>query len=114
MNAGGPAHVAVKRSVAPLVVLLVIELLGLVPWLVISALSGMGFDSGFHWPVVFLMAPFWIYPILMLFCVPIAFSQNRKGRASAATLTMFLPLLISWGWFGLLMIGASSIGKLKW
>jgi hypothetical protein len=34
------------------VILLIIELLGLVPWGVFSALSAMGFDSGFHRLVV--------------------------------------------------------------
>ena len=106
-----PAQVAAKSSAAPLIVVLVIELLGLLPWAVFSALSGMGFDSGFHLSVVLLMAPFWAYPILILICAPLAFSQNRKGRASAATLTMVLPLLISWGWIFIMMNVAPHLAK---
>ena len=52
MTSDTHAQGAVKRSVAPLVILLIIELLGLVPWGVFSALSAMGFDSGFHRLVV--------------------------------------------------------------
>jgi hypothetical protein len=93
-----------KESVAPLLTgLLILQIIGLLPWAVFSALSGMGFDAGFNWTVVFVMAPFWAYPILMLICAPLAFSFNRKGRTTAASVTMLVPILVPLAWLGLLL-----------
>jgi hypothetical protein len=103
---------AIKPSVKPVLIgLLVFDLIGLVPWAVFSALSFMGFDSGFHWNVVFLMAPFWIYPILVLVCAIVAFSLNAKGRTSEAIGTMLGPVIVSGGWFWLLLNVAPLIAK---
>ena len=90
-----------KRS---LVIILILELVLLVPWAVVSALSGMGFDSGFNWEVVFLMLPLWAYPALVLICGIIAFRVNGGQHQERATTIMALPLLISWGWLTLLMV----------
>jgi len=110
MEASAPE--VVKPSAKPLLIgLLIFELIGLLPWGVLSALSAMGFDAGFNWTVVFLMAPFWIYPILILACAPIAFSLNAKGRSSAATLTMLVPVLVSVSWFWLLINVLPTLAK---
>lgn len=92
-----------------LIVMLVVEVLALIPWAIFSALSFMGFDSGFHIWVVIMMLPLWIYPVLMLFCTPVAFSLNRKGRTESATKVMFAPLLISGGWMVFLIGVVPSI-----
>lgn len=87
-----------------LIALLVVELIGLVPWSVFSALSAMGFASGFSWTVFLTMAPFWLYPILILVCAPVAFSLDAKGRTSAATWTILTPVIVSAGWLWLLIM----------
>src|ERR1043165_7215789 len=81
-----------------LVVMLVLELIGLLPWGVVSALSGMGFDAGFSWKVVFIMAPFWAYPLLLLICAPVA--------------AMIAPAVVSGGWLVLLLTFASLYTKM--
>ena len=94
-----------------LIVLLVCELLALVPWAVFSALSFMGFDAGFSWMVVVVMAPVWIYPVLVLVCSIVAFSLNGKGRSSAAVWTMLVPVIGPGGWFLVLLDVGPRLAK---
>jgi len=85
--------------------ILLLELLGLVPWAVFSALSTMGFDTGFSWKVFFAMFPFLAYPVLILICAVIAFAQNKRGRVRPAIIAMLAPIT-SWAYFFLIMIFA--------
>jgi hypothetical protein len=111
MQASAPQ--ANRPSAKPVLIgLLVVELIGLAPWSVFSALSAMGFASGFSWTVVLTMAPFWIYPILILVCAPMAFSLNAKGRTSAATWTILAPVIVSAGWLWLLISVVPVVAKL--
>jgi hypothetical protein len=82
-----------------LVLLLILELLLLIPWALFSAFSGIGFDTGFAWPIVVLMLPFWAYPLLLLMCSIVAFVIDGKGRLGLAVAAMIAAPIVSWGCF---------------
>jgi hypothetical protein len=93
-----------------LIPLLILESLLLIPWVVLSAISGMGFDAGFSWTVVLLMVPFWAFPLLLIVGATAAFILNGKGRLGMALLAMIAPSIVSWCYF-LALVGSASTPK---
>ena len=88
---------AAKISKANLIALLIFQIVLLVPWAVIAALSGMGFDSGFSWSVVILLLPLWLFPFLIIICGIFCIRSHKQHRYKQAKVIMTMPIAVSFG-----------------
>lgn len=71
-----------------------LELLSLVIWARIAALSSMGYTPSFNWSNVLLIV-FYLYPAFIFVAVPTAFLLRNSGKVSAAITVAILPPIIS-------------------
>jgi len=101
LQSARPKEPARPDAQGTLLLVLVMELFGLLPWYLVAGLSWTA--SNHSAKDFFFMGPIWVYPVLILICTPLAFQFNAEGRISTATKVVLAPLMISGGWVVVIM-----------
>jgi hypothetical protein len=76
---------------------LFIQLLLLLPWLPVAALSAMAYDQGSLWPGILLVGPFQAYPAFIGLFLGIASYLKALGKVRAAMVFAWLAPIVSLG-----------------
>ena len=94
MNAKAIDTTEDQSNLFPLWPIFILELLSLVIWSPIAALMGMGYTSSFSWGNVCLLI-FHLYPIYIIFAIPIAMSLRHYRKIGNAVFIAALPPILS-------------------
>jgi len=65
----------------------------LVPWLGVAMMSFMAFDAGVQAAAVAFVVGMWLYPLLALICIILAWVAFSKGRNRLAAILSGVPLV---------------------
>lgn len=72
-----------------------VEILALVLWLPVAALSGMAYDKGRLWPGIVFVGPLQAYPVLLLCGILASLYLRERKRYRLARIVALAPLIVA-------------------
>ncbi len=82
------------KAVTWLILTQVLATLSLFPWLIMTGLSLLAFDSGYHLSAILFVVLIWVYPLLPLGCAIRAWWLYRHDKVRGALITTSIPLVV--------------------